>query len=228
MFIRNDQFPAGRRAPQEYQTILRRFGQNLHGENILRLIWLPSRFYTVGGWWEIEREFGYKRVPKYGVKNQRWCIEKWLPPSTYGTPEIWEKQTLSPEGFLQVGPFPVRGEYESAAVFSVGAGEGGYVPLEPGTVELQARLVHNGRTRSIWDIRNGIRSDQEMRARRQDESFDAMWQSVQHSRTGLTIGPAGHYDNENAINEYKARLLAHREAWVNPQDYQHGFSQTEG
>jgi hypothetical protein len=224
--VRNDLFPAARLAPQSYQDILARFGQNLYGENLLRLIWLPARFYTAGGWWEVEREFAYKRVPKYGIKNQRWAIEKWMPANTYGTPDTWERSTLSPEGFMQVGPFPVHGEYESAAVFSVGQGPQGYVPLEPGTVLLQAQLIHLGRQRSIWDIRHSIRSDQEMIARRQDESFETMWQSVRHSRTGLTLGPAGNYSEQNAINEYKARLLAHREAWIPEADYQHGFSQT--
>lgn len=220
-------FPGGRRAPSFYQDILAKFGRNLLGENILRLVWLPSRCYLVGGWWEVEQEFGYKLMPKYGVKNERWAIEKWLPAAAYGTPQFWEAQTVSPEGFLQVGPFPAYGEYECAASFSVGPGPMGYVPLEPGTVELQARLVFNGRTRTLWDIRNAVRTEEEMKARRQDDSFDDLWESVQHSRNGLTMGPAGHYSQENAINEYKQRLLAHREAWVPQSEYQHGFSQTE-
>ena len=33
-------------------------------------------------------------------------LRKWLPASTYGTPQTWDEKTLSPEGFYQVGPFP--------------------------------------------------------------------------------------------------------------------------
>lgn len=219
-------FPAARHAPAEYQSILRKYGQNLLGENLLRLVWLPSRCYFVGGWWEVEREFGYKLAPKYGVKNERWAIEKWMPATTYGTPELWEAQTLSPEGYLQCGPFPLYGEYECAAVFSVGQGPSGYVPLEPGTVDLQARIVHNGRMRSIWDIRHAIRTDEEVKAQCSDARFEEMWESVQHSRSGLTLGSAGHYSSENAINDYKQRLLARRDSWVAQSDFQKGFSQT--
>ena len=227
MIVRNDMFPGTRRAPESYQQILSKYGQNLLGENILRLVWLPSRCYWVGGYWEVENEFGYKLMPKYGVKNERWAIEKWMPPHTYGSPQVWEQQTLSAEGFYQVGPFPAHGEYESAAVFSVASGPSGFVPLEPGTVDLQARLIHNGRTRSIWDIRTSIRSDEEVKARRQDAEFDAMWDSVQHSRHGLTIGSAGHYSDENALNEYKQRLLAHQDSWMKQSEFQKGFQQTE-
>jgi hypothetical protein len=227
VFERNDMFPGARFAPPEYQAILIKYGRNLLGENIFRLIWLPSRCYWAGGWWEIEGEFGYKRQPKYGVKNQRWAIEKWLPPSTYGSPQMWDQSTASREGYLQVGPFPARGEYECAAVFSVGQGPAGYVPLEPGTVDLQARLIYNGRSRSLWDIRNALRSDQEMESRRKDREFDEMWDSVQHSRKGITLGPSGHYSEENAINEYKQRLLARQDAWVAQADFQKGFAQTE-
>jgi len=227
VYHRNDQFPGSRRAPAEYQAILSKYGQNLLGENLLRLVWLPSRCYWVGGWWEIENEFGYKRMPKYGIKNQRWAIEKWLPPASYGSPQTWERQTLTPEGYLGVGPFPAYGEYESTAVFSVGAGPQGFVPLEPGTVDLQARLIHNGRSRSIWDIRNALRDEQEVKTLQADREFNEMWDSVQHSRKGITIGPSGHYSEENAINEYKMRLLAQKDSWVDQKNFQKGFAQTE-
>lgn len=227
MFTRNDMFPSARRAPASYQQILAKYGQNLLGENLLRLTWLPARCYFVGGWWEQAQEFGYRLMPKYGVRNERWAIEKWLPATSYGTPQTWETQTLSAEGYLQVGPFPLHGEFECAAVFSVGPGPAGYVPLEPGTVDLQARLVHNGRSRSIWDIRNAIRSDQEMKARTQDGAFNEMWDSVQHTRKGLTLGSTGHYSNEDAINAYKQRLLQGKDGWVAESQFQGGFAQTE-
>jgi len=224
---RNDLFISGRRAPEEYQSILTKYGKNLYNENLYRVVWGPSRCYWVGGYWEIEDEFSYRKMPKYGVKNQRWMVEKWIPASTYGSPSTWETKTLSKEGFLQIGPFPVYGEYECASIFSVGAGPAGYVPLEPGTVDLQTRLIHNGRTTSLWDIRNNNRTEQEMKVKEQDRNFDDLWDSVQMAHKGLTIGPTGHYNGENALNEYKARLLQNKDSWGKEKDLVKGFGQDE-
>ena len=224
--IRNDLFSGLRRAPQGYQDILSHYGQTLHGENIYRLIWGSARRYLVGGWWEKEREFGYKWMPKYGI-CEKWVLEKLLPVSTYGSPELWDKKTLSPEGYYQVGPFPLYGEYECVAVFSTGPGPGGYVPLEPGTVDLQARVIHMGRGRSVWDIRSNLRADEEAKQKHQDAAFDELWESLQHTRTGLTIGATGHYNNEDAINAYKQQLLARQDTWLRPEEFQGGFNQND-
>ena len=226
MIQRQDFFPGLRREPALYETILRKYGQNLYGENLYRVIWGPARCYLVGGYWEKENEFAYHRQPKYG-RGEKWVLEKWLPATTYGTPEQWDRQTLSPEGFYQVGPFPTHGEFESVAVFSTGPGPAGYVPLEPGTVDLQARLVFMGRTLSRWDLRYNIRAEQEAKQKFQDAAFNEMWESLQHSRPGLTMGSAGHYDNENEINNYKRRLLQHRESWLEKSEFQRGFMQDD-
>lgn len=209
-----------------YQDLLNYFGKNLYGENLYRVIWGPSRFYLCGGFWQKENEFAYRRMPKYGV-GEKWLIEKWLSATTYGTPENWDRQTLSPEGFYQVGPFPIHGEYESVAVFSTGSGPAGYVPLEPGTIFLQVRLCHMGRTLSRWDLRYNIRAEQEAKQKFQDAAFNEMWESLQHSRPGLTMGSAGHYSDEDAVNDYKRRLLQHRESWLEKSEFQRGFMQDD-
>jgi hypothetical protein len=224
MIERHDFFPGLRRAPAMYSEILRKFGRNLYGENLYRVIWGPARCYLVGGYWAVENEFAYHRQPKYG-RGEKWILEKWLPATTYGTPAAWDRTTLSPEGFYQVGPFPAHGEFESVAVFSTGPGPRGYVPLEPGTVELQARLCHMGRTLTRWDLRYNIRAEQESKQKFQDAAFNEMWESLQHTRSGLTMGSTGHYSDEDAVNDYKRRLLEHRSAWLAPGEFQRGFQQ---
>ena len=226
MIKRLDLFEGLRRPPQFYQDILRHYGTNLFGENLYRLIWLPARKYLVGGWWEVEHEYAYHWQHKYGIA-EKWALEKWLPASTYGTPQSWDDKTLSPEGFYQVGPFPIHGEFESVAVFSTGPGPAGYVPLEPGTVDLQARLVFMGRTLSRWDLRFNIRAEQEAKQKFQDAAFNEMWESLQHTRSGLTMGSAGHYSDEDAVNDYKRRLLEHRESWIQKSEFQRGFMQDD-
>lgn len=226
MIHRHDFFPGLRRAPALYAAILKKYGENLYGENIYRISWGPSRCYIVGGWWEVEHEFGYKIQPKYG-RGEKWILEKWMPPSVYGTPQAWDSQTLSAEGFYQVGPYPSHGEFEAAAVFSTGPGGSGYVPLEPGTVDLQARLVFMGRTSSRWDIRQNIRAEQEAKQKFQDAAFNELWESLQHTRKGLTIGSAGHYSHEDEINDYKRRLLECKDAWLPKNDFQKGFAQND-
>ena len=226
MISRNDFFLGLRRAPALYEAILKKYGVNLYGENIFRVAWGPSRCYLVGGWWEQEREYSYHRQPKYG-RGEKWILEKWCPPALYGLPEAWDRQTLSPEGFYQVGPFPAHGEFECVAVFSTGPGPAGYIPLEPGCVDLQARLVWMGRTLSRWDIRANVRAEQEAKQKFQDASFNELWESLQHTRAGLTMGAAGHYSDEDAINDYKRKLLSRQELWIKQGESQRGFSQDD-
>ena len=226
--MRQDFFLGSRHAPASYQDILAKYGRNFYGENIFRLIWGPSRKYLAGGYWEETGKFGYRWLPKYGSLNNRWMIERYMPPSVYGTSETWEARTVSPEGFLQAGPYPAYGGYECASVFSVGMGPGGYVPLEPGTVDLQARLIWMGRTLSIWDIRGTHRDEAEEKERASDRGFDEMWDAAHHTRPGLTVGPGGRYDGEAEINAYRQRLLEHQDAWVRKEDHQAGFYQAEG
>lgn len=226
MIERHDFFPGLRRAPAFYETILRKYGQNLYGENLYRVVWGPSRCYICGGWWEQEQEYAYRLAPKYG-RGEKWILEKWCPPTLYGSPETWDTQTVSAEGYYQVGPYPAHGEYECVAVFSTGPGPRGYVPLEPGTVDLQTRLCFLGRSRSLWDIRSNIRAETEAKKKYDDERFNELWESLQHTRTGLTMGSAGHYSNEDAINDYKRMLLEHKDAWLPEAQFQRGFSQDQ-
>jgi hypothetical protein len=226
MIERHDFFVGLRRAPASYETILRKYGQNLYGENIYRVVWLASRCYLAGGFWEDAGTCEYRLMPKYG-RQEKYGIEKWLPASRYGTPDLWDKTQVGVEGFYNVGPFPAHGQFECAAVFSTRPGPLGYVPLEPGTVDLQARLIYMGRTASMWDIRVNNRAEQESKKKFQDAAFNETWEAAQHTRAGLTMGSAGHYSDEDAINDYKRMLLEHKDAWLPKNEFQPGFVQDQ-
>ncbi len=99
--------------PPEVSEVLRvAGGVNQFGEAIFRACWGWSRLDWIGGTWEDRDEHGvllrevteFRREPKYFPAN-RWHIERWMPPETYGTPKMW----YGPEGgFLQLTPAIAR------------------------------------------------------------------------------------------------------------------------
>lgn len=224
---RIDFFGGSRHPPSWAAEALRRFGTNPYEEPIFRVVFWTSRCYLVGGYFEADGSYGYRRIPKYGTLERKWIMEKWVPPSVYGTPTSWEKQTLGHEGYLGLGPFPAHGEYECVVLFSTGRGPEGYVPITPGHVEFQAREVYLNRTLTQWDIRNFNRSHEAMKLKQQDRMFDEMYASVQHTREGLTMGAGGTYSQEERLDAERKRILDRPDLWVNRQDYTGGFMQAE-
>jgi hypothetical protein len=67
---------------------------NLYGEPNFRVVWGGSRLAWIGGRWTDHDAHGNKtreaielrRVPKY-LPFERWHIERWMPPESYGSPE---------------------------------------------------------------------------------------------------------------------------------------------
>lgn len=202
---------------------LRKFGLNPYGQPNFRVVWGPSRWYIAGGYWADVGRSEYRKLPKYGL-DPKWVLERWRPASVYGNPWSWEHDTVTPDGFLGVGPFPVHGEYENVTTFSTEKGEQGYVPLEPGLVELTARLCWMGRIATYSDLKR-MHEDEELRKEReQDGNFDAMWEEKQLSRPGLTIGAAGAFNKQQEIDDY-ARRIERAGAFVDARRFKAGFRQ---
>jgi hypothetical protein len=97
-------------------------GLNRLGEPNFRAVWGWNRLGWIGGRWTdrdasgavIREIIGVRRVPKY-IPHNRWHIERWCPPESYGSPEQWARATLEIEDGINVpalGPYPSRGEYE--------------------------------------------------------------------------------------------------------------------
>jgi hypothetical protein len=187
---------------------------------------MPSRIYMAGGYWDVENDFRYRQVSKYGLKECKWGLEKWLSSAIYGTPELWEAKTIGPEGFLGVGPFPVHGEFELVTKFSTGRGPQGYVPLEPGTVDLTARLCWTGKVRTVWDIRNAIRTEEELKILQQDQLFDRLWEDRTYTRPGLTVGVGGSINKAEKVEEYKKKIIRKKLA-VKRENFLPGFAQDD-
>ena len=124
-------------------------GINRFGEPNYRAVWGWNRLAWIGGKFEDRDEHGallrerveLRQEPKYPAVN-RWHIERWLPPETYGSPRIWYAQTIERENGISIpalGPYPSRGEYEHC--FTLESSRGGFLQLTPTIAEHIARAI---------------------------------------------------------------------------------------
>jgi hypothetical protein len=128
-------------------------GINRFGEANYRAVWGWNRLAWIGGKFEDRDEHGVllrERVelrmePKYPAVN-RWHIERWLPPETYGSPRAWYAQTIERENGISIpalGPYPSRGEYEHC--FTLENSRGEFLQLTPTIAEHIARAIECSR-----------------------------------------------------------------------------------
>ena len=124
-------------------------GRNRFGEPNFRLVWGWSRLTWIGGKWtlfdaqgnETGSRIELRREPKYFPLN-RWHVERWLPPESYGSPESWRAKTTEVEDGIRypaLGPYPWRGDWEH--VFTLEGPGGEFIPLMPAAIEYIVRAV---------------------------------------------------------------------------------------
>lgn len=226
MIRRHDFFPGSLRAPAWCEKVLSKFGRNQYGEPLFRVIFLPSRCYMVGGYWEQEGELDYRMVPKYSINERKWALERFVPAVWLGSPESWDALGTTLEGYYAIGPFPEHGLFECCAVFSTGFGPSGYVPLEPGMVEMQARLIWAGRMLTRYQVRSAALGEEEEKIRKEDEYFERFLREQSFTRDNPTYGMAVNYNREHAVDDYKQRIIKSR-AWNKRHRFgAKGFGQT--
>jgi hypothetical protein len=124
-------------------------GSNRFGEPNYRAVWGWNRLAWIGGKFEDRDEHGVllrervelREEPKYPAVN-RWHIERWVPPETYGSPHTWYAQTIERENGVSIpalGPYPSRGEYEHC--FKLEGRSGEFIQLTPTIAEHIARAI---------------------------------------------------------------------------------------
>jgi hypothetical protein len=124
-------------------------GLNRYGEANYRAVWGWNRLAWIGGTFADRDEHGdllrevveLRREPKYPAVN-RWHIERWVPPETYGSPRQWYAQTVERENGASVptlGPYPYRGDYEHC--FTLQDPRGGFVQLTAAAAEHIAHAI---------------------------------------------------------------------------------------
>jgi hypothetical protein len=153
-------------------------GLNLFGEPIYRAVWGWSRLDWIGGKWEdrdpasgalLREVVELRREPKYTPHN-RWHIERWMPPESYGSPEVWRAETIeivNGRNIPALGPYPSRGDYEHC--FTLEGPRGEFVQLTPAVARHIARAIET--SRSISSARKKEALDE--RARREERDYDA-------------------------------------------------------
>ena len=128
-------------------------GMNRYGEPLFRVVWGGGRLAWIGGKWTdrdasgnvIRETVELRRVPKYLPLN-RWHVERWMPPESYGSPDEWDTQTTEVENGIRIaalGPYPSRGDYEHC--FTVEGPSGEFVQLTPAVARHIARAIETGR-----------------------------------------------------------------------------------
>jgi hypothetical protein len=141
-------------------------GLNRYGEPNYRAVWGWNRLAWIGGKFEDRDEHGVllrerielRKEPKYPAVN-RWHIERWLPPETYGSSRAWYAQTIERENGVSIpalGPYPSRGEYEHC--FTLEGSRGEFVQLTPTAAEYIARAIEWSRKFPRAKQRAGLHS----------------------------------------------------------------------
>jgi hypothetical protein len=142
--------------------IARSGGTNRYGEPNFRVVWGGSRLTWIGGRWcdrdasgtLLRERIEMRHAPKYAQEN-RWHIERWAPPESYGSPENWFATTVEVEDGVRVpalGPYPSQGEYEHC--FTLESADGEFIPLSPAACDWIVRAIEWSR-RQPRGVRRG-------------------------------------------------------------------------
>ena len=152
-------------------------GINRLGEANYRAVWGWNRLAWIGGKFEehdpatgsfLREVVELRQEPKYPAVN-RWHIEKWLPPETYGSPRVWYAQTVERENGVSIpalGPYPSRGDYEHC--FTLQGARGEFLQLTPTIAEHIAKAIEWSRKFP----RGAARSQLYAREHREDRGYE--------------------------------------------------------
>jgi hypothetical protein len=164
------------------ERVARAGGSNRFGEPNFRVVWGGSRLAWIGGRWTdhdangnvIRERIELRRTPKY-VPENRWHIERWMPPESYGSPEEWYAQTIEVEDGIRIpalGPYPTRGEYEHC--FTLEGANREFIPLSAAACDWIARAVEWARRQPRSRLRGALNAREAARARGWDRDADAI------------------------------------------------------
>jgi hypothetical protein len=157
-------------------------GYNRFGEPNYRAVWGWSRLDWIGGKWEdrvaggalLREVVELRREPKYTPHN-RWHIERWMPPESYGSPEQWRAETIeiaNGRNIAALGPYPSRGDYEHC--FTLEGPRGEFVQLTPSVARHIARAIEASRNMPHAKGREAL----DERTRREEREYDSYADAV--------------------------------------------------
>lgn len=130
--------------PPEFQNRLRVFGRNPYGENLYKFSWGRTSFIKMGNVWR-DRYGNERREYRPRCQNhemQCWTLMRWKPPSFYGSPESYYRQTWDATSRLyNTGEYPWQGRYEPVQPFM----EKKFGPKKPSLECVQAHRMVDGK-----------------------------------------------------------------------------------
>jgi hypothetical protein len=174
--------------PEWVTKSLDKFGKNAYGENVYRIIWSESRFYTLGGRFS-DGFVGYRQVPMYSV--QAWILEKYLSPKEFaGSRERWERDMRDEEtGLLVLGEYPARGEFDTCLVLK---DEQGPIELCIEVIEDLCRMIELSRPLTMCQRKAAMMRQQELRERAWASRNEAIFRDAQQAfdNKASSINPA--------------------------------------
>jgi len=164
------------------ERVSRAGGTNRYGEPQFRVVWGGARLAWIGGRWTdrdasgnmIREAVELRRVPKY-LPMDRWHVERWMPPESYGSPDEWQAQTTEVEDGIRIaalGPYPSRGDYEHCFTLESSAGE--FIPLTAAASDWIVRAVEWARRQPRSNLRGAVAACEARRVRDWDRDVDAV------------------------------------------------------
>jgi len=166
-----------------HERVTRAGGTNRYGEPNFKVVWGGARLAWIGGRWtdrdahgNVTREtIEMRRVPKY-LPIDRWHIERWMPPESYGSPDEWFAQTIEIEDGIRIpalGPYPSRGEYEHC--FTLESASREFIPLSSAACDWIVRAVEWSRRQPRRELRGAIAARESLRERTADKAIDEVF-----------------------------------------------------
>jgi len=158
---------------RHWPTPLGKYGKTPFGDNLYRIVFTQSRRHLVGGLW-LGGETAYHWVPKYRTVKASWVLERWYTAQEFTrmTRQQWDSTMVEPvSGWLLLGPYPSRGEYDLVWEFDAG--------VDADNLDKIIGAIERGRYRSFEDIRQFHKDEYEQeekdtRRACQDEIRDAV------------------------------------------------------
>ena len=135
------------------------------------------------------------QIPKYTLnldgELNRWVLEKWVPPETFGSPEDWKRQTWDAQLLTyMLGPYPAKGEYEFCHCFETE--KHSPVEITPHLISLVVSLIKDGvENHSFAERRQAILDDYERADREHQAKIDAVWkQAAEEVALHIAMNPS--------------------------------------
>ena len=132
---------------RHYPMPMAKYGTNPYGEPLYRIVFRDSRRHLVGGAFAGEGP-AYHWVPKYRHVSAAWILERWHTAFEFTRMSQlqWDTTMVDPvSGWLILGPYPSRGEYDLVWEFDQG--------VSADSLDNIIAAIEKGRQRSFGEVR---------------------------------------------------------------------------